>query len=260
MKIKYLILLLSIIFGFVCCKTEELPVVEDGYVAPEVTSTVNQNNLITFEFYSHLNEEPLFQSKDYQSVIDHLVSNKTPMAFIFDRSDAILGETSPVVDIAWQSKLKSFFVQNQVENTQVQGTGMIVRSLVTVFDGIGIADSLYLSGCTLAAPLSQPIVLTLMTCKLTENFQFPIMSRSLGDGLKTNKIVIGTIKGSLENDFKTYLKYHLKDFRLSFFTSGKANSSYKLFYLTPVEFINRETTELTIGDVPMYQCKIEYLN
>lgn len=260
MKTKYFIALLSAILSLGSCKTEEPPVKQDGYEAPAAPATVNQNNLITVEFYSQLNEETLFRNQDYQAIVNHIQANKTPLAYLFDRSDALLGQTSPVVNIAWQSKLKSFFVQNQVNDTQIQGTGLIVKPLIPVFEGIGVVDSLYLAGCKLAVPMDQPVVLTLMTCKLTAGFQFPLIAKSLGNGLKTNKIVVGTIKGELTDEMKNYFKHNLKDFRLSFYSSLQAGKTYKLFFLTPVEFTEREVSELTVGTTPMYQCKIEYLN
>ena len=260
MKTKYFIVLLSAIFGLADCKTEEPPVKQDGYEAPAAPTTVNQNNLITVEFYSQMNEETLFKNQDYKAIVNHIEANKTPVAYLFDRSDALLGQTSPVVNMAWQSKLKSFFVQNQSGDAQIQGTGLIVKPLIPVFEGIGVADSLYLAGCTLAVPMDQPVVLTLMTCKLTAGFQFPLMAKSLGDGLKSNKIVVGTIKSELTDDMKIYLKHNLKDFRLSFYSSLQTGKTYKLFFLTPVAFVERGVSELTIGITPMYQCKIEYLN
>jgi len=254
--IKMALLCLSL--GLLSCEKPEAA--DNGYQAPEAPAAVNQNNLINLEFYSRLNEETLFQTTDYQTVISHLSANTAPMAFLFDRSDAVMGQASPVVNIALHSKLKSFFIQNQVGETQIEGTGMIVRPLVPVFNGMAIADSLFLSGCKMTAPLSQPVIVTLMTCKLTHAFQFPVLARALGDGLLTNKVVVGTIRSELEEEMEEYLRYHLKDFRLSFFASPRAGTTFKLFYLTPVGFVSRSTTELTVGQMYMYQCKIEYLN
>lgn len=257
MKKKYLILFISIVAGIaVSCKD---PVVETGYEAPLPPSEIKQKNLITVEFYSRLNEASLFEDAEYQSVISHITANTAPLAFLFDRSDATPGQTSPVVDIGWKTKMKSFFVQNSISDSYFQGTGIIVRPLVNTFDGVGIPDTLFMGGCTLSAPLGQPVVLTLMTCKLSNEYQFPALARVLGDGLKTNKLLIGTIKNELETELKDYLKFHMKDFRLSFHTATQTDKSYKLFFLTPIVFVNREVTEMTIGSTPMYQCKIEYL-
>jgi len=261
--IKFLILPAIFAGVFISCSdngNDEPPVDSNGYEAPEAPSTVNQANLINIEFYSKLNDETLFSAQYDQAVVSHMTANKTPLAFIFDRSDAIVGQKSPVVDMARQCKLKSFFVQNNLSDNSIEGTGIIVRPLVPVFDGFGIPDTLYLAGCTIAAPLSQPVITTLMTCRLTASFQFPVIVRLLGDGLKTNRIVTGAIKATLVEEMKTYTKYHLKDFRLVFYTSAQGGCTYSIFYLTPVQFVVRETTGTTVGTIPMYQSKIEYLS
>ena len=135
-----------------------------------------------------------------------------------------------------------------------------MRPLVNVFEGIGIPDSLYLSGCTIAAPMSKPLVLSLLTCKLTEKFQFPLLVKTLGDGLPTNKILIGSIKNNLVTELQSHLKNNMNDFRLSFYSSTSTDKTYQLFFLTPVNFVKREVNALIVGKAPMFECKIEYLN
>ncbi|MDD3078057.1 MAG: hypothetical protein PHH37_02990 [Paludibacter sp.] len=260
MRYKYLIYIVAVFLIFTSCKDQEPNVTDDGYEASEAPETINQSNIITVEFFSKLNDETLFSSSDYQAIISHITSDKASLAFLFDRSDIYLGQKSPIVDIALESKLKSFFIQNDVDDSVIHGTGMIVRPLVPVYDGIGIPDTLFLAGCTVTAALVQPTVVTLMTCKLSDSFQFPVLVRSLGDGLQTNKIVVGTIKTDVADGFKDYLKYHLKNFRLSFYSSSETNATYEIFYLTPVEFVKRETTEMTVSGLPLYQSKIEYLD
>lgn len=90
--------------------------------------------------------------------------------------------------------------------------------------------------------------------------QFPALVRILGDGLKTNKIMIGTVKQNISAEIKEYLKYNLKDFRLSFHATNTAGKTREIFVLTPVNFVAREVVSNNVGNLPMYQCKIEYLN
>ena len=243
-----------------CDDPTPVPVEETGYEAPAAPTEVKQINLFTVEFYSQLNDASLFEDKNYQSVVSHIAANNSPLAFFFDRSDAVIGQTSPVVQIAWETKTKSFFVQNNLSNTNLQGTGILVRPLVNVFEGIGIADSLYLSGCVVSAPMNQPLVLTLMTCKLIEKYQFPLLVKALGDGLRTNKIIVGSIKNTLVTELQSHLKKNMKDFRLSFFSMTSTDKAYQLFFLTPVNFVKREVKAVTVGKTPMFECKIEYLN
>jgi hypothetical protein len=261
-KKTYIILSgLLILFLSACKDTNEGNEPENsGYEAPAAPATINQNNIITLEFFSLLTEESLFSDGNYQDVAAHVSANKTPLAFFFDRSDATIGQKAPVTDIALQSKLKSFFVQNNISNTHIEGTGIIVRSLVPVYDGYGIADSLYMAGCTIAAPLTSPVVVTLMTCKLSDKSCFPVLARLLGDGLKTNRIVLGTVKSTQADDFKTYLKYHMKDFRLSVYSSTGSAKPYSLFCLTPLTFVTREISGSSAGSFPFYQYKIEMIN
>lgn len=237
------------------------PATEDtGYEAPNPPSAIVEGNLITLEFFSRLDDETLFQTGDYNSIVSHITANIKPAAYLFDRSDATIGQTSPVVNIAWQAKLKSFFVQNGISDTYIQGTGMIVRPLIPVFEGISRADSLFLAGCTMTLPCSQPITAVISTCKITETYQPAMITQVVGDGLKTNKIVIGTIKSTMKDAFKDYLKHHLTDFRLAYQTSEDSGKTYTLFILTPVNFVSRNIQEMTVGGIPMYQCKVEYLN
>lgn len=236
------------------------PAEDNGYEAPEPPATIVDGNLLTVEYYSRLNEETLFQSEDYNAIINHIAANSKPLAFFFDRSDATIGHTSPIVNIAWQTKLNSFFIQNETGTSNIQGTGMIVHPLVPVFDGLCRSDSLFLAGCALMAPCSQPITVVLSTCKITETYQHVLITKALGDSLKTNKIVIGTIATDQKESFNEYLKYHMTGFRLAFYTASDLEKTYSLFILTPANFVSREIKELSIGGLPMYQCKIEYLN
>lgn len=247
---------------FVSCNSDETIVDSEdlGYEAPIPPAKVNPNNVFTIEFYSLLNDQSLFQRSDYQSIIDHLSKNKTSLAYLFDRSDVEFGKTSLVVDIAWQSKMNSFFIQNNVDEEKTEGTGMIVKPLVPVFEGIAVVDSFYIGGCALLAPLSQPVSIILSTCKITQNFQFPMIIKYIGELFATNKVIVGTLKNDMEEELKTYLKYHLKNFRLSFYNPENQQNTYKIFFLTPVNFVCRNVTKTMIDNIPTYECKIEYLN
>ncbi len=258
MNLKITILLPAIILLIAGCEKQQPS--DDGYVAPDVPSEVNENNLLSIEFYSRMDETTLFETNDYQSVVSHIAANKTPLAFLFDRSDATIGNTSPVVDIAWQSRLKSFFIQNQTGDTQIKGTGMIVRSLVPGFEGFAVTDTLFLAGCRLTAPLSQPTVVTIMTCKLTESCQFPVLVRCLGGKPDDEIIIIGTIKASLKEEMSSYLRYNMTDFRLSFVDPEDTGKSNSLFILSSIKAVYRESKELTMNSFPLFQCNIEYIN
>jgi len=258
-QFKYIALLLVGItcFTFSC---KDPVVVDEGYEAPAPPSEINNRNTFTVEFYSRLNEETLFQDNEIDLVVNHINNTTTSLAYLFDRSDAFIGQTSPVVEIGWRTRTKSFFVQNTLNESFVQGTGMIVRPIINVFEGAAIPDTLFVGGCTLMAPLGNPVVVALITCKLDDKMQFPALVNILGDGLKTNKIMIGTVKQNISVEMKEYLKYHLKDFRLSFYATNTAGKNREIFILTPVSFVAREVVSNNIGNLPMYQCKIEYLN
>ena len=90
--------------------------------------------------------------------------------------------------------------------------------------------------------------------------QLPALVRILGDGLKTNKVMIGTVKQNIADDMKNYLKYNMKDFRLSFHATNIEGKTHQLFMLSPTNFVAREVISATVGSLPMYQCKIEFLN
>ncbi len=259
LQIKYIALLLVGItcFTFSC---KDPVVVDEGYEAPAPPAEVNSRNVITVEYYTRLNDETLFQENETDLIVNRINSITTPLAYLFDRSDAQIGQTSPAVEIGWRTKTKSFFVQNTLSETLIQGTGMIVRPIINTFEGAAIPDTLFVGGCTLMAPLGYPVVVTLMTCRLDDKVQVPALVKLLGDGLKTNKILIGTIKQNMSDEMKAYLKYNLKDFRLSFHATNTAGKTREIFVLTPVNFVAREVISNNVGNLPMYQCKIEYLN
>jgi hypothetical protein len=235
------------------------PVAESGFVAPEPPVEINDRNLISLEFYSRLNDETLFGPDGYQPVVERINTNTSALAYFFDRSDALIGQKSSTVDIARKTKTKTFFVQNNLSTAYVEGTGIVVRPIINAFEGFVAPDTLFAGGCTLVAPLGQPVTVTLMTCRITEKQQFQALVRNLGDVLKTNRVLTGTIRNSLTEEFGRYLKYNLKDFRLSFFKPVEANPEYQLFFLTPLNFVFRGAVASTVGTVPLYECKIEYL-
>ncbi len=259
LQIKYIALLLVGItcFTFSC---KDPVVVDEGYEAPAPPAEVNSRNVITIDYYTRLNDETLFQENETDLVVNRINSITTPLAYLFDRSDAQIGQTSPVVEIGWRTKTKSFFVQNTLSETLIQGTGMIVRPIINTFEGAAIPDTLFVGGCTLMAPLGIPVVVALITCKLDDKTQFPALVKILGDGLKTNKIMIGTLKQNIADDMKIYLKYNMKDFRLSFHATNTEGKTHQLFILSPTNFVAREVVSTTVGSLPLYQCKIEYLN
>jgi len=96
-------------FFFSC---DDPPVEDKGYEAPAPPAEINTRNVLAVEFYSKLNGETLFDNKEYEAIIDHISNNTKTLAYFFDRSDAVIGETSPAVEIGWKTKTKSFFVQN----------------------------------------------------------------------------------------------------------------------------------------------------
>jgi len=235
------------------------PVPDTGFVAPDPPAEVNDRNLISLEFYSRLNDETLFGPDGYQPVVERINTTTSALAYFFDRSDAWIGQKSSVVDIALKTKTKSFFVQNNLSAAYVEGTGIIVRPIINAFEGFVAPDTLFAGGCTLIAPLGQPVTVTLMTCRINGKQQFRPLVNNLGDGLKTNRVLIGVISNASAEEFGRYLKYNLKDFRLSLYKPGDSSSDYQLFFLTPLNFVFRGAVASTVGTVPMYECTIEYL-
>lgn len=168
-KMKYTLLIttyLLLLGSLVSCKENEP---ELGYVAPNAPSTINQVNVFTVEFYSRLNSERLFETANYDGIISHIIANKIPMVYFFDRIDHTIGQTSAINQIGWKSKTNSFFVQNAQSDTNVEGTGIIVRPIINNFSGSAFPDSFYFSGCTMVAPCSKPVVLSMMTCRLHQD-------------------------------------------------------------------------------------------
>lgn len=235
------------------------PVTDTGYVAPEPPAEINDRNLITLEFYSQLNNKTLFGLDGYQPVVERINSTSTALAYFFDRSDALIGQKSSVVDIALKTKTKAFFVQNKLSTAYIEGTGILVRPIVNSFEGFVAPDTLFAGGCTLVAPLGQPVTVTLMTCRIDSKQQFQALVNNLGDGLKTNRVLSGTIHSALADEFGRYLQYKLKDFRLALYKPDGTAPDYQLFFLTPLNFVFRSAEATTIGTVPMYECKIEYI-
>lgn len=257
MNIQYLFKWMIVpVVLFTACK-DTVP--DTGFVAPDPPAEINDRNLITLEFYSRLNDASLFGLDGYQPIVERINSNTTALAYFFDRSDALIGQKSPVVDVALKTKTKAFFVQNHLSAGYVEGTGMLVRPIINAFDGFVAPDTLFAGGCTLMAPLGQPVTVTLMTCRIKDKPQFQALVNNLGDGLKTNRLLTGTISISLAEEFSRYLKYNMKDFRLSYFKPDALTADYQLFFLTPLNFAFRGAVASTVGTVPLYECKIEYL-
>lgn len=259
-NILYSILFLSAVFVLNACDDKpEIPG-DDTYEAPAPPDAVNSYNLFTLEFYSRLTEENLFGTASYDAVVSRLSTNQTNLAYLFDRSDISLGQTSAVVDIAWKSKKNAFFVQNNTSDNIIEGTGIIVRQLVPVFPGTFNSDSLFIAGCSLSAPLYTTTPVTLLTCRLNEEYHIELLTRYFSQSTNANKVIAGTVLSEMEDDLRDYLKHHLKNFRISTLSSTQTGKAYKIFVLSPVNFVCREFQELAVGEFPMYQIKIEYLN
>ena len=262
MKIKYLIIAFCIPLLTACGDNgsqPEPPPIDEGYVAPEPPAAINDYNLFTVEFYSKLNNESLFGESSYDEVINHIDSEKKTLYFLFDMVEAIPGKPSPIVDIAWKTKSVPFFAQNNAGTGTIKGTGIITRQLVNIYPGIYASNSLFVAGCNVSVPLYQTNRLSLMTCKIEGESQFGLLVERKIAGAEPNQIVIGTIAAGLENDFKEYLKYNLTNFRIAITSSVQSGKTHKLFILSPVKFVMRETKETSVGNIPVYQCKIEYL-
>lgn len=258
MKLKYIIIAYSSFLLLSCsggnAPEPPKPPANEGYEAPEPPKEINSYNLFTVDFFSKLSDEKLFDTNSYDAVINYIESNKSSLFFFFDRADITIGELSPVVDIAVKTKNVPFFVQNKIADNSVEGTGIITRQLVNVYPGIFIKDSLFAGGCNVSVPLYQTTRMSLVNCRISEEFQFELIAKRAIPNTETNKIIIGTISGELENAFREYLKYNLQNFRISITDSGK---KYKLFVLSPVGMVVRELTETAVGSFPVYQCKIE---
>lgn len=236
------------------------PIVEDkGYEAPLPPTSIIQQNIMNIEFYSRLNEQTLFLKSDIDPIINHINQQNTSLAYIFDRADATIGESSKVVQIALETRTKAFFVQNDIDDKHITGTGILVRPIINAFEGIGISDTLYVGGCTLTAPLGRLAIVNIATTKIQEAYQYKALVRAMGDGMQTNKILIGTVKKSFANEMEGYLKSNMKDFRFTSFNADAYDAAYQLFVLSPLSFVTRDIVVAQAGNLPMYQCKIEYI-
>ncbi len=239
---------------FSCCD----PIGDKGYEAPAPPAEINTRNVLTVEFYSKLNGETLFDNKEYEAIIDHISNNTKTLAYFLDRSDAVIGETSPAVEIGWKTKTKSFFVQNNYTGTSVRGTGILVRPIINNFEGTGIPDTLFVGGCTLMAPLGAAVALTLSTCQLNHEYQFAPLVKTLQNLSSNNKLIVGTIKSEFADDLASYLKFNMKDFRLH--QSDEQEKSYQFFVLSPLHFVVREAVFENKTNIPAYKIQIEHLN
>ena len=260
MKIKYWIIAFCAPLLIACGgENGRPPNGDDGYTAPDPPAKINEYNLFTVEFYSRLTNESLSDGMAYDAIIDHINSEKKTLFFFFDRLDATPGQPLPLVNMAWKTGSVPFFAQHHVGAGAIEGTGIITRQLVNTYPGIYAANRLFIAGCNVAVPLYQTNRLSLMTCRINEKAQFGWLAEREIKEAETNQIVIGTIAADLENDFKEHLKYALKDFRIAIHSSAQPGKNYKLFILSPVNFVTREVKETAVGNTPVYQCKIEYL-
>lgn len=263
-KSKFLIIItLGLLFiAFSSCNAGDplIHPVDEGYEAPAVPNEINDYNLFTIEFYSNLKDEKLLTTSNYEAVVNRINSEKKSLYFFFDRADIRIGESSPIVDIAWKTKTNSFFVQNKREkDNTIEGTGIITRQLLNVFPGMCVSPDFFVAGCNVSIPLYQSTRSSLLTCKLTSKNQFESLVKTEIKDTESNKIIIGTIARDLEDDFRNFLKYNLKDFRISITASKQTDKDYKLFVLSPVDFVVREISEVSIANLPLFQCKIEHL-
>ncbi|MCK9508465.1 MAG: hypothetical protein M0Q54_08505 [Pigmentiphaga sp.] len=258
LSLTSIIIVTAITTGFLFSSCDNPAEEDKGYEAPAPPTEINTRNVLELEFYSKLNGESLFDNTGYQTIIDNISNNTKTLAYFFDRSDAVIGETSPIVDIGWKTKTKSFFVQNDYTDTSIQGTGIIVRPIINNFEGTGIPDTLFVGGCTLMAPLGKAVTLTLSTCQLNDKYQFAAFVKALQNLANNNKLILGTIKSNIANDLAQYLKTNMKDFRL--YESDNQEKPYQLFVLSPVSFVVRAVIFENNTNIPAYKFQIEYLN
>lgn len=263
MKPKYIIT--AIACGLLSCGgggngTQPLPPSGEGYEAPEPPVEVNGNNLFTIDFWSRPDGGALTEDASaYEDIATHIRDESATRIFILDRLGMTLGQPSPLVDIAVKTRCVPFFAPADADSYTSQGTGFITRDVIDNFPGYVSPDGLIVSGCTVSFPLSRSRDISVMTCAISDSGQFAAATGS-GGGEAAPVIIAGTIASGLEEGLREYLKYNRTDFRISVTAAQEDDKAYKLFILTPVYITVRSVLQTSTGGIPLYRCRLEYLD
>lgn len=265
MKLKT-ILIFATLLCVACHKTDNTGGGSGGdepsgdYVAPEAPSAVNQSNLFNVDFFTDLQDAPYFTARDYNVAVTHILAQtgKRPLIYMFDRSDFAAGVSYPHVNIAYKCVYNAFFAQNKTSGSTNEGTGMVTPYLVSSYDGVGISDKVYASGCTLPAPLSAMTSICLYTCRIDSVGQIKALVEVRGSVLQNNGCVIGTIRPDAFTGAAEWLKKNFKDFRFVSFATN--DTPYVLFVFSPVWYVCRVAEYREVVNLPYYRISIEKLD
>lgn len=230
------------------------------YVAPDPPAEVNKYNLFFVEFFTRCDSGTLFQDKrEMDSVASHIGSSEktTPLLYFLDRSDACAGSAAPHLEIACSVKKPSHFCQNGLSDDAFEGTGIISNLGFGSCEGLVAGEGKFVSGCTLEVPLYTTTEITFLTCRVDDLDMVRILVEKDSTLLQSNGIVIGCIKDGLAEETADYLKRNFRDFRLTFCNGGM---EYRVFILSPVWYVCRETDRKNLSSLTYYNIEIEKLD
>ncbi|HEX3006128.1 MAG TPA: hypothetical protein VHO90_00775 [Bacteroidales bacterium] len=220
----------------------------------------NKEHTATIQFYSRLNQESLFTGLDYSEVTTRIKSSVQQIA-VLDRADVVYSETgitNPTVSIASQCSRVPLFVADSYNESQINGTGVLIKHTLTESKSINIAPGAGM--LTVATQVNTSIPLLFSTLSINNESQIETGLAAITSNVTTHgAVLVGTIDKSLAD--KLASRFPSKSFRFVTIESSEPNTGRLIFVLTSLKWVMRESSEIILNNTGLscIDIKIEAL-
>ena len=179
------------------------------YVAPEVPETPVSANLFRVDYFTTLEAEGnYFTMRDAGVASQFIGSQEAPrsVAYMFDLCNFTVGQKQPAVQMAYDNKANSFFLQTGPTMAQTtEGTAMVSRYASSSIVGTTGADGVNISGVTFNVGLSKSATLTFYTARIESVEEVEKAVEHFGVSWQNDGVLIASVLADQKEAISSWL-------------------------------------------------------
>ena len=229
------------------------------YVAPEVPETPVSANLFRVDYFTTLEAEGnYFTMRDAGVASQFIGSQEAPrsVAYMFDLCNFTVGEKQPAVQMAYDNKAYSFFLQTGPTKAQTtEGTAMVSRYASSSIVGTTGADGVNISGVTFNVGLSKSATLTFYSARIESVEEVEKAVEHFGVSWQNDGVLIASVLADQKEAISSWLKSNFKGYRVEFAESK--GTPYDVMVLCPAMMVCRSIEQMKTINLPYWKVTME---
>lgn len=229
------------------------------YVAPEVPETPVSANLFRVDYFTTLESEGnYFTMRDAGVASQFIGTQAAPnsVAYMFDLCNFTVGQKQPAVQMAYDNKAYSYFLQTGPTMAQTtEGTAVVSRFATSSIVGTNGADGVNISGVKFNVGLSKLATITFYSARLESVEEVEKAVEHFGVSWQNDGVLIASVLADQKEAISQWLAANFEGFRVEFAQSE--GTPYDVMVLCPAMMVCRSIEPMKTINLPYWKVTME---